>query len=108
MQRFGYADRGEPVEIVNLRLKLDIQVDKPELVPVSSGSQDSTAAQIGESEVVYRDGARATPLYDREQLGAGSQLSGPALIIQMDTTTVVPPGWAGTVDAFGNLILEPG
>jgi N-methylhydantoinase A len=114
LQRFGYADRREPVEIVNLRLKLDIQVDKPELVAEAGRSPDpdqdsgSGAARIGESEVVYRDGPMATPLYQRELLARGSQISGPALIIQMDTTTVVPPGWAGAVDTFGNLVLEPG
>ena len=109
LQRFGYADRSEPVEIVNLRLKLEIKVDKPEFVAESAAGPDadSRAARIGESEVVYRDGPMATPLYQREQLAAGSQISGPALIIQMDTTTVVPPGWAGTVDALGNLVLEP-
>jgi N-methylhydantoinase A/oxoprolinase/acetone carboxylase beta subunit len=29
------------------------------------------------------------------------------LVLQMDTTIVVPPGWGGTVDPFGNLVLEP-
>ena len=105
----GYADRSEPVEIVNLRLKLEIKVDKPEFVAEFTAGldADSRVARIGESEVVYRDGPMVTPLYQREQLAAGSQISGPALIIQMDTTTVVPPGWAGTVDMFGNLVLEP-
>ena len=107
LQRFGYADRKEPVEIVNLRLKLDLPVDKPTLEPQTSGGADPSAARVGESEVLYRDGAQSTPLYLRDLMTAGNRIVGPALIIQMDTTTVAPPGWAGTVDPFGNLILEP-
>ncbi len=108
LQRFGYADRGEPVEIVNLRLKLVLAVDKPKLVPEPIGSADPSAAGIGRSEVVYPEGSRTTPLYLREKLHSGNRISGPALVLQMDTTSVVPPGWGGTVDPFGNLVLEPG
>lgn len=107
LQRFGYADRRESIEIVNLRLKLDIPVDKPELTIELTANTDPTAAWIGESEVIYREGPIETPLYERDRLAAGSQVSGPALVIQMDTTTVIPPSWSGTVDSWGNLILEP-
>jgi len=37
---------------------------------------------------------------------AGNVLRGPALVLQVDATTVVPPGWRGVVDAWGNLVLE--
>ncbi len=107
LQRFGYADRNEPVEIVNLRLKMDLEVEKPQLEPQAVGEADPSAARVGEAEVVFRDGAKTTSLYLREQLAAGNEIAGPALIIQMDTTTVVPTGWAGAVDPFGNLVLEP-
>ena len=106
LQRFGYADRQEPVEIVNLRLKLDIAVDKPDLAPEPIGGSDPSAAQAGEAQVVFSQGAMTTPLYQREGFTPGNEITGPALIVQMDTTTVVPPGWRGAVDAFGNLVLE--
>jgi N-methylhydantoinase A len=107
LQRFGYADRGEPVEIVNLRLKLVLAVDKPKLAPEPVGPADASEASIGQSEVVYPRGPLATPLYLREKLHSGNRIAGPALVLQMDSTTVVPPGWGGTVDLFGNLVLEP-
>ena len=107
LQRFGYADRKEPIEIVNLRLKLDLAVDKLTLEPETPGDADPSAALAGEVEVVYRDGTLATPLYLRDLMKAGNRIVGPSLIVQMDTTTVVPPGWAGVVDPFGNLVLEP-
>ena len=48
-----------------------------------------------------------TTLYDRDRLQTGNRIAGPALLLQLDTTIVVPPGWAGQVDPYGNLLLEP-
>jgi N-methylhydantoinase A len=107
LRRFGYADRSEPVEIVNLRLKLDVAMEKPQIEPQSTGSADPAPALIGESEVIFQQGALVSPIYQREQLTCGNRVSGPALVIQMDATTVLPPGWGGVVDPFGNLLLEP-
>ena len=107
LRRFGYADRAEPVEVVNLRLKLEVAMEKPSVQPQTTGAADSAHALIGEAEVVFHQGALTSPLYQREQLTCGNVVSGPALIIQMDSTTVLPPGWAGAVDPFGNLLLEP-
>ena len=106
-RRFGYADRAEPVEVVNLRLKLEVAMEKPSVQPQTTGAADSAHALIGEAEVVFHQGALTSPLYQREQLTCGNVVSGPALIIQMDSTTVLPPGWGGAVDPFGNLLLEP-
>ena len=106
-QRFGYADRAEPVEVVNLRLKLEMQVDKPQLDPQPAGPADPTGARIGVAAVVFQGGSRDTPLYLREKLQTGNRIQGPALVLQMDTTTVMPAGWTGEVDPFGNLVLEP-
>ena len=108
LQRFGYADRGEPVEIVNLRLKLDLAVEKPDLQLGAAQGVDSTGARISTVLVVFRQGELETPLYDRDLLGNGNRIAGPALVIQLDTTTVVPPGWQGEVDAYGNLLLTMG
>ena len=108
LQRFGYADRGEPVEIVNLRLKLDLAVDKPDLPPQTREGSDPSQAQIASVSVVFREGEMETPLYQRELLVTGNHLSGPALVVQLDTTTVIPPGWQGEVDPYGNLLLAMG
>ena len=107
LRRFGYADKKEPVEIVNLRLKLEVPMDKPQTVQQNIGPADPSGALIGEAEVVFQEGPIMSPLYQREQLTCGNRVSGPALVIQMDCTTVLPPGWGGVVDSFGNLLLEP-
>ena len=46
-----------------------------------------------------------TPHYEREDLGVDQPLEGPAIVLQVDTTTVVPPGWSFVQDAAGNLML---
>jgi len=107
LQRFGYADRAEPVEIVNLRLKLELAVAKPEHSPEPPGPPDPAPAWIGQAEVVFSSGPWPTPLYQRDRLRAGNFIPGPALVLQMDATIVVPPEWGGTVDSYRNLVLEP-
>ena len=107
LQRFGYADRNEAVEIVNLRLKMELAVDKPQATVQQPGQSDASAAQMGETEVVFRQGAVPATLYNRDLLLPGNRIDGPALLVQLDTTIVVPPGWGGVVDLYGNLVLEP-
>ena len=105
LQRFGYADRREPVEIVSLRLKLELVMDKPRITPQPAGTPDPSAARMGETEVVFASGPAVTPFYRRENLESGALVEGPALVVQTDTTIVVPPGWGGPVDQYGNLVL---
>jgi len=111
-QRFSYASEGEPVEIVNMRLKAIGQTAKPRFSYVPPGGVDPRAAHVGYKQVYFAGGgsprsARPLPaaLYQRERLAAGNIVVGPAVLFQFDTTTVVPPGWAATVDGWGNLIL---
>jgi N-methylhydantoinase A len=56
--------------------------------------------------VVFAQGTLETPVYDRLRLEPGACLSGPALIVQPDCTTLMHPGQRATVDGFGNLIVE--
>ena len=107
LQRFGYADRNEAVEIVNLRLKMELAVDKPQAAVQQQGQVNGSAAEMGETEVVFQQGAVAATLYNRDLLQPGNRIEGPALLVQLDTTIVVPPGWGGVVDLQGNLVLEP-
>ncbi len=106
LQRFGYADRSQPVEIVNLRLKLELPVEKPQLTWESMSDDDPSAALTGQARVIFREGPKNTPMYQRDRLQPGNRLTGPALLLQLDATIVLSPGWAGTVDAFGNLVAE--
>jgi N-methylhydantoinase A len=63
------------------------------------------AARIQRVPVRF-DRQRQTWMYERKRLQTGDRLRGPALVLQLDTTTVIPPGWRGLVDRIGNLVLE--
>jgi N-methylhydantoinase A len=106
-QRFGYADRREPVEVVSLRLKLELAAAKPALNPEPAGPPDASPALLEQVPVVFSAETVASNLYDRDKLTSGNRVQGPALLLQLDTTIVVPPGWGGAVDPYGNLVLEP-
>jgi len=55
---------------------------------------------------VYFEGTfRASPVWERGSLGRGARIAGPAIVEEFGSTTVVPPGWDGVVDEFGNLIF---
>ena len=47
----------------------------------------------------------ATPVYARDKFGAGNRFAGPAIIVQLDATTVVPPGWNAEIHSSGAMIL---
>ena len=106
-QRFGYSDPSEPVEVVNLRLKMLIPVGKPEQSVGQHEGKDSGAARVAEADVVFQQGTLPTGLYQRDLLRYGNIIDGPAVVLQMDSTTSIPPGWTAGVDGYGNLIIEP-
>ena len=56
-------------------------------------------------EVDGAAGSLNTPRFRRAALKAGNRLAGPAIIDQMDTTTLIPPGFAARVDQFGNIVI---
>ena len=103
-QRFGYSDATQQVEVVNVRLKAMGRMDKPQAVQVSSAAGDQ-ASPITHMEAAFAEEVYPkTPVYQRESLRPGAELAGPVVIVQMDATTVVPPGWRAFVDERGNLI----
>jgi len=53
------------------------------------------------------DGYVDCPIYDRGRLATGHILNGPAIVVELDSTTVIHPGYQAEVDKFGNLILTP-
>jgi N-methylhydantoinase A len=55
--------------------------------------------------VHFAVGTRDVPLYERSSLGAGDRISGPAIVTQLDATTLVLPGWTGEVHPSGAILL---
>jgi N-methylhydantoinase A len=107
---YGYALAGEPVQCVTFRLQAVARVPKARLKSFPVAGHDASAAIIGRRRVWLPEagGETEVPVYDRERLHHGNRFAGPAIIEQMDATTLVLPGMAACVDGFHNLILEWG
>jgi N-methylhydantoinase A len=104
---YTFADRAAPVEIVNLRVEATGLMDRitlPEIEPAASGSRPQPHAM----RRAALEGATLTDVavYRRDRLRAGEVVGGPAIIDQLDCTTVVLAGQVAAVDRFGNLIIE--
>jgi N-methylhydantoinase A len=104
--RFGYADEHASVQIVNVRLRASVAAQLPDM-PAQAGSAHAAIA-VDETEAWFDDGVVRAQVYDRDALTPGAAFDGPALVAQMDATTVVPPGWHAEVDGYGNLVLTAG
>ena len=103
-QEYGYDVADRAVEVVNARLKAVGRVRRPD---TRFAGGDGTVPPPRETRGVHFDaGWVETPIYDRASLGAGQSLSGPAIIDEMSSTTIVEPGQSVRVDKAGNLIVE--
>ncbi|MFW9831334.1 MAG: hydantoinase/oxoprolinase family protein [Candidatus Thorarchaeota archaeon] len=106
-QQYGYADQSAPVTIVNLRVIASGPM--PPLKPAEIQPQGNLQPEAFEIREVYFEEANNfidTPIYERSSLGFGAKLVGPAIIEQLDSTTIVHPGTRATVQKNGNLVLE--
>jgi N-methylhydantoinase A len=102
-RRFGYAMPQRPVEAVTLRLVATAARPQPPAEVHADTTPRPTASRL----VWFRStGFVETPVLDRAALAPGESLRGPAVLEQMDTTTIVPPGWIARADRQGNLILK--
>jgi N-methylhydantoinase A len=105
LQRYGHADRTRAVEIVNMRCRVAAPGLMPELAPPPQRLGGVERARLATVPQWHGDWLDA-PVYDRDLLCAGDSFAGPAVVVQMDATTAVPPGWRAEVDPIGNLLLR--
>ena len=101
----GYAMAEHPVEVVNLRLAVIAARPLAPLEPVL-GSSAAKGATMRRPVWFRATGFVDTPIYQRASIGPGGRIDGPAIIEQMDSTTVIPPGWRATVASEGSLLME--
>ena len=67
---------------------------------------DGEGARAGQRPVYFDGIWRATPIYARERLRPGDRMSGPALVIEYSSTTVLPPGCDLRVDGYGAMVIN--
>jgi N-methylhydantoinase A len=103
---YNYRRDGSPVEIYRLSVRAIGVTPKPQLRRHEPGG--AVPAPAG-SRAVHFDGSGGavdTPVYVRAGLPAGTKLAGPAVIDQLDSTTLVPPGWRAEVDEWLNIRMH--
>ena len=98
---------GDGHEILMIRAVVGASVTLKADISIPKGSGDVSGALIHQSRFFYEGDWHDAGIYDRGQLGAEDVVAGPAIISEMDSTTVVLPGYSATVDAVGNLLIQP-
>ncbi len=107
-QYYGFRMEGTPCEIVNLRAVGLGRVPKPHFPEgVLDKSNDASHAVIDEHGVYWQGKRVPTKIYDRSKLKPANQVSGPAIITEFDSTTVVLSGYRAQVDRQFNLLITP-
>jgi N-methylhydantoinase A len=101
---YGFDLPGVPIEIVTLRLEAAGRLPAP-ATPLPGGGEAAEAI-IGHQAMRLPGGTVQAPILDRTRLGPGAGFSGPAILVQLDATTLVPPGWVGRVRPAGAILLE--
>jgi N-methylhydantoinase A len=104
--RYGYANPGEPVEIVTW--KLSAVGGSPRVALAKAAARGGGGGRKGTRRAWFPEarGWTETPVWDRYALAAGARLEGPAIVEERESTTVLPPGVTATVDEYANLVVE--
>jgi N-methylhydantoinase A len=111
--RFGLAHErlygfrlAQPVELVNLRAIGTGMIQKVEFPKFEREAPDSSAALVEQQSVYFHGQSISANVYDRNLLRAGNRIRGPAIVIQMDSTTVIHPGHVGVIDEYLNILIN--
>jgi N-methylhydantoinase A len=104
---YAYGSAEETVEFINLRVGAIGKVPEMSFTHRERAGSDPGAASKGPRPVYYpAHGFIDTPVYERDLLQPGNVVSGPCLVEEIASTSVLTPGAKGTVDEYGNIIVE--
>ena len=105
-QLYTYAERQNPVEVVNIESTAYGRVDRPPAARLPAGGDAADALRERRPVIFSADGVTmSTPVYEGAALGAGASIAGPAVIEEPTTTIVIEPGWTARLDASGSYLL---
>jgi N-methylhydantoinase A len=105
---YGFAADDEPVQLVTFRVEASAVVPKAAFAACDDAGPDASGAIMCHRPVFLPEagGFADCPVYDRTRLRAGNRFRGPAIVEQMDATTLVLPGMVARIEPYLNLILE--
>ena len=104
-RRYGFSDSQQPVEIVNLRLRMIAKVEPytpPQWEPIHG---DGRAALVGARAIYFEGKTQMSKCYRRDSLVSGDQLHGPAIITEYTSSTILPPGCHARIDGLRNIVI---
>ncbi len=105
-QLFTFA-LGADKEIVNLRAVVQGKATAVKAQPIETGGPDPSPARTGSQKIFVADQDSEADVYDRSLLKSANRIAGPAIVVEMDSTTLILPGHTGEVDAHGNVLIRP-
>jgi N-methylhydantoinase A len=94
-------------EFINLRAIVEGQPSDVMAVRLPKGGADPSAAYLETQEARFSGRTLETPIYDRAKLLWGNVVNGPAIVTQLDSTTLILPDHQGEIDEVGNIIITP-
>jgi len=105
--RYGYADPKAEVELVTVGSTVIGSGPEVRLPPHRPGTRDVAEARKADRPVYFPESRDyiACPIYDRTRLPVGARVTGPAVVEEAESTTVLPPGATGELDAWANLLV---
>jgi N-methylhydantoinase A len=104
---FSFLLDGNEHELVSARATVSGPRPSVGTIHLPEGEADPSAARAGTTRI-WVDGEHAdAAVYDRDRLAAGNVIPGPAIVTEMDSTTLILPGHAATVHASGSLLIRP-
>jgi N-methylhydantoinase A len=96
-----------PHEMVTLRAIVQGEALNVAIDTLPEGDGDPAQALVSQTEIFHGGKTHVAGVYDRAKLDAGDSIEGPAIVNQMDTTTLILPGHMGLVDANANILIRP-
>jgi N-methylhydantoinase A/oxoprolinase/acetone carboxylase beta subunit len=106
--RYGFANPGEAVEIVTWKLSAIAGTPSLPLAKTPPRSGEGTRKGVRRAYFPEVPGYLECPVYDRYALPSGTTLTGPAIVEERESTTVLPPGVQATVDEYSSLLVDVG
>jgi N-methylhydantoinase A len=106
-QRYNFELPDSPLEIATVRVVGRGTIRGVSLVESEDGAGEDASGAVLRNEKVFFGGEwMEAPIYERAMLRPGNAVPGPAIVAQDDTTTVIEPGYQGSVDRYGNILIE--
>ena len=108
-EMFGYDSKDKSIELVTFRLRARMTVERADFTGTQASARKGGLKAAAQRKVYFENagGFVDCPVYERDTLLPGDTFHGPAIIEQMDCTTVIPPDFGVRVDGASNLLLTP-